>query len=119
MNLHIYLLTTFCAITFIEAVPWEGAQPTSQGSSPDWNSVPTPTGLLGSNDLQRRQNNGNLCGYISGSTGKRHHTFALQSAVPSRTSLTCDMAIRQSNFLQWFNIPSLLTYLKHLCHRVL
>jgi len=69
MNLIAYLFTTFCTITSIEAVPWDGAQPTSQGSSPDWNSVPTQTGLLGSNDLQRRQNSANICGYITGSTG--------------------------------------------------
>jgi hypothetical protein len=73
MNFTTYLLTTFCIITFINAVLWDGAQSTSLGLSPSWNPNPTPAPPLGgdtalqhSNDLHRRQIAGGLCGYVSG-----------------------------------------------------
>ncbi|KAF8538554.1 hypothetical protein BDD12DRAFT_841862 [Trichophaea hybrida] len=73
MSFTTYLLTTFCAIAFIEAVSWDEAQTTSLSSSAIWNLNPTPAPVLGgdnallhSNDLRRRQAHGSLCGYKNG-----------------------------------------------------
>jgi len=79
-----YLLGAFYAITFIEAVMWDGAQSTSLSSSLGSNPNPTPkpligatTTLVGSNDLRRREAKGGVCGYISGLTGNYKHFHAL------------------------------------------
>lgn len=86
MSFTTYLLTIFCAITFIQAVSWDGAQTTSLSSSAIWNLNPTPAPLLGgdsallhSNDLRRRQAHSGLCGYKNGDMGMSHslHTAAV------------------------------------------
>lgn len=79
MSFIAYLLTTFCTIAYIKAVPWDGAQPTSDTSYPGWNPNPTPaplvraeTALLDFHDLRRRQDQGSICGYVRGQSGKPH-----------------------------------------------
>lgn len=81
-------IIVFCAITFIEAVPWDCAQSTSLNSSPGWNPKPTlaplvgaETALIGSNDLRRRQERGTVCGYINGQLGKNSLLFGWQFEV--------------------------------------
>jgi hypothetical protein len=85
MGFIAYLLTTFCAVKFIESMPWDGAQSTSLSSSPGWNPKPTPALLVGvvnpllrSNDLKRRQARGSLCGYIGDQQSKRSWLLASQ-----------------------------------------
>jgi hypothetical protein len=67
VGLIVFFFVTFrFAIQATNAIPWDGAQPTTPISSPSWNPHPTPTPVL-----RRQVTAGNtICGYVTGNRGK-------------------------------------------------